>query len=281
MYLFCFHFFESGNSVKRYTLSSKEVQIDGETYFVPIVDKSVEPYENLEFDTMKKGCDMYKEYSIRGGFDSKLGSAKWVKGVLRYKSMFCSRQGESVKHNVDTLNGDKGVVKRKRASKRSKCAARICFKQIDQTGRFFVLKFVTIHNHELFTNATVHMSRQIRQLNFHDKSVIHNLTMSNIGATKAHAVMSGLKGGYQVEGPTYVDYKNWSRDLDCYIGDSDANMLVDLMNDRKKYVSNFYFEHICQENHLLGCFWADSTAKRNYEEFSDVISFDATYSTNK
>ncbi|KAL4557142.1 hypothetical protein LXL04_035314 [Taraxacum kok-saghyz] len=36
-----------------------------------------------------------------------------------------------------------------------------------------------------------------------------------------------------------------------------------------------------QGSELRGVFWTDSIAKRNYKEFSDVISFDATYRTNK
>nr|KAJ0199798.1 hypothetical protein LSAT_V11C600305100 [Lactuca sativa] len=34
-------------------------------------------------------------------------------------------------------------------------------------------------------------------------------------------------------------------------------------------------------DHLTGLFWADDTLKSNYNEFGDVLSFDATYQTNK
>ena len=32
---------------------------------------------------------------------------------------------------------------------------------------------------------------------------------------------------------------------------------------------------------LTSMFWADEASKLNYEEFRDIVSFDATYDTNK
>lgn len=239
------------------------------------------PSLKMEFDTLEKAIDMYTTYAKRGGFDCKLGSTKRVNGVITYKYMYCNREGQTSKRTLDTLNGDNGVQNRKTVSKRTNCEALICFKQIEQSGRFLVSKFIDTHNHELYTNDTVHMSKDKRKLDYYDQSALYNLGINNIGATKTHTIMTGLKGGYENQGPTYVDYKNWSRDLSCFIGDSDANMLVNLMMERKKFLPQFSFEYICKDNHLLGCFWADGIAKRNYMEFSDVISFDATFRTNK
>ncbi|XP_071708510.1 protein FAR-RED IMPAIRED RESPONSE 1-like [Rutidosis leptorrhynchoides] len=53
------------------------------------------------------------------------------------------------------------------------------------------------------------------------------------------------------------------------------------MEERKKYVPGFSFEYKLEKSQLHFIFWADEVAKCNYKEFSDVISFDATYRTNR
>ncbi|XP_023730878.3 protein FAR1-RELATED SEQUENCE 6-like [Lactuca sativa] len=83
-----------------------------------------------------------------------------------------------------------------------------------------------------------------------------DMVFYNTRASKADSMVTGLKGGYSKQGAKKIDYKNFSRDLNCYIGDSD-------------------------DDELRALFWADAIAKRNYKKFSDVVSFDATYKTNK
>nr|GEV74904.1 coatomer subunit gamma-2 [Tanacetum cinerariifolium] len=61
----------------------------------------------------------------------------------------------------------------------------------------------------------------------------------------------------------------------------DAQMLVDKLNDRKKHVPNFSFEYKTVNDELSRMFWADETMKCNYIAFGDVVSFDATYRTNR
>nr|GMD86949.1 protein FAR1-RELATED SEQUENCE 5-like [Ipomoea batatas] len=41
-----------------------------------------------------------------------------------------------------------------------------------------------------------------------------------------------------------------------------------------------YIHNVDEENQLRRVFWADLTAKKNYECFRDMVSFDATYRTN-
>ncbi|XP_071704523.1 protein FAR1-RELATED SEQUENCE 2-like [Rutidosis leptorrhynchoides] len=75
--------------------------------------------------------------------------------------------------------------------------------------------------------------------------------------------------------------RNWKRDLNVFINATDSQMLVNKMEERKKYVPGFSFEYKLEKSQLHSIFWADEVAKCNYKEFSDVISFDATYRTNR
>ncbi|GKB55376.1 FAR1-related sequence 5-like protein, partial [Tanacetum coccineum] len=64
-------------------------------------------------------------------------------------------------------------------------------------------------------------------------------------------------------------------------GESDAQMLINKMENRKMYVSNFTFQYKVENSELVVMFWADEVVKCNYKEFRDIVSFDATFNSNK
>ncbi|GJW02674.1 regulation of nuclear pre-mRNA domain-containing protein 1B [Tanacetum coccineum] len=47
------------------------------------------------------------------------------------------------------------------------------------------------------------------------------------------------------------------------------------------YVPNFTFQYRVENSELVSMFWADEVAKCNYKEFGDIVSFDATFNSNK
>nr|GEX32998.1 hypothetical protein [Tanacetum cinerariifolium] len=64
-------------------------------------------------------------------------------------------------------------------------------------------------------------------------------------------------------------------------GESDAQMLINKMENRKMYVLNFTFQYRVENSELVAMFWADEVAKCNYKEFRDIVYFDATFNSNK
>lgn len=102
-----------------------------------------------------------------------------------------------------------------------------------------------------------------------------------MGATKAHKLRVALKGGYECVGPEESDYKNFRKKLGNIIGNKDAQLVVNKMNERKTYYPNYSFEYKCVDSMLNAMFWVDETDKVFYKEFGDVISFDTTFRTNK
>ena len=89
-------------------------------------------------------------------------------------------------------------------------------------------------------------------------------------------------GGFENVGATAVDCKNFKGGMNSFVGEYDADMIVSRLNDKKKYLPDYSFEYSTDSNNALtGLFWADALCKRNYMEFGDVISFDATFNTNK
>nr|GEU92387.1 hypothetical protein [Tanacetum cinerariifolium] len=50
---------------------------------------------------------------------------------------------------------------------------------------------------------------------------------------------------------------------------------------RHEFTKDFSFDYFVEDAELCGLFWVDELAKCNYKEFGDIVSFDATYKTNK
>ncbi|XP_042752267.1 protein FAR1-RELATED SEQUENCE 5-like [Lactuca sativa] len=137
------------------------------------------------------------------------------------------------------------------------------------------------HNHPLISRDNMLFARHHRQLDDTKKSFILAMSNQNIGATIAHRLYTSILGGYNFVGGLIDDFKNYMRDLNCFIGGSDAQMLVDKLNNKKENVKNFSFEYRVENKQLNVIFWADETSKINYKEFGDVVSFDATFRTNR
>nr|GEZ58280.1 hypothetical protein [Tanacetum cinerariifolium] len=64
-------------------------------------------------------------------------------------------------------------------------------------------------------------------------------------------------------------------------GESDAQILINKMENAKMYVPHFTFQYKEENSKLVAMFWANEVAKCNYKEFGDIISFDATFNSNK
>nr|GEV36024.1 hypothetical protein [Tanacetum cinerariifolium] len=99
--------------------------------------------------------------------------------------------------------------------------------------------------------------------------------------TKSGAVQHSMKGGYEYVYGTTDDFKNHQRDVNVFIGESYAQMLINKMENKKMYVPNFTFQYRVENNELVAMFEADEVAKCNYKEFEDIVSFDATFNSNK
>ncbi|GJR85503.1 FAR1-related sequence 5-like protein [Tanacetum coccineum] len=125
------------------------------------------------------------------------------------------------------------------------------------------------------------LSRARRQLHFGDYIFIHRASLSNIGPTIAHRLKVALMSGYDKVRGTPGDYRNFKRAMNLFIGDRDAQMIVDKIINRQRHVPEFSFEHHVFHDELVSMFWADETMKCNYDVFGDVVSFDATFRTNK
>ncbi|KAL9686214.1 hypothetical protein QQ045_023669 [Rhodiola kirilowii] len=91
-----------------------------------------------------------------------------------------------------------------------------------------------------------------------------------------------MSGGCSDVGALVVDFKIFKRDLKSFIGGGDAQMIVNYLTEKKSSDAGFSFEHYINEEGVLSqLFFADKISMKDCNFFADVVSFDATYRTNK
>ncbi|KAJ0800419.1 putative MULE transposase domain, FHY3/FAR1 family [Helianthus annuus] len=117
-------------------------------------------------------------------------------------------------------------------------------------------------------------------MNYMQEQAVNALSALNIGPIKAFNIKWTLYGGFDKVGATKTDFKYFKRDLNKYISEFDADMMIKRLLRKKKYMPNFSMEYIITEDGLRALFWADEDAKRNFTVFG-AVSFNATYQRNK
>ncbi|XP_022040388.1 protein FAR1-RELATED SEQUENCE 5-like [Helianthus annuus] len=137
------------------------------------------------------------------------------------------------------------------------------------------------HNHSFVHEEDLHLLRENRSLSRSHEDMIKKMSNLNIGPVRAFNIMKELCGGFDNVGATKCDFKNFKKELNVFIGEFDAEMLVRRLTRKKEFLPNFTCEYQTTEEGVLKClFWADEDMKRNFYMFGDVVSFDATYKRN-
>lgn len=241
----------------------------------------VRPKIRTVYKTVDAGVAMYKAYAKRAGFDTRMGSVKYKEKIVTHRYVFCNRQGFSQSVYVDTTDETKNKLHRNSNIKRRGCPAFAKFSRVGNSDKFKLYRFCEEHNHPLIKPELRHFLKANRQVDYSTRVFIDKLARLNIGPTRAYRIMQELRGSFNLDGGTVIDYKNEAKKVNCFMEKDDAQMLVDKYLGKKKIDPTLTFEFICDKRVLTSVFWADEAAKGNYREFGDIVSFDATFRTNK
>ncbi|KAJ9539438.1 hypothetical protein OSB04_032171 [Centaurea solstitialis] len=255
----------------------------GSKVWYPNVDVTLKPKIGDYYESLSVAEATYRKYAEQAGFDVRLSNKKINKlGVITGRYFVCSRTGKPPEKYFDSLDVVPGGRKQRNSNiKRTGCQACMKIHFVKERGRYEIYKFIEKHNHELFIPEEMIFSRARRQLQYADHRVVMHGSSSKIGITKAHWMRNALKGGTEFSSCTARDYLNFKRDMMKHVGNKDAQMLVNKLENRRKVCPEYFVEYKRKDNELISIFWADETAPLNYKMFGDVISFDATYRTNK
>ncbi|XP_076910653.1 protein FAR1-RELATED SEQUENCE 5-like [Bidens hawaiensis] len=253
---------------------------------IPQVNASCKPVKGTIFESVDHAYDFYCEYAKKAGFCVRKGGSYMNDGLLKSKYFTCSKEGHKPANSYDYMAEKDGSNRpyykiRKRPTIRCGCRAQIFLKS-DDGLRFEINDFFEGHNHELVDAKDMHFVRSNRKLTHVQQDIIYELSTLNLGPVKAFNIMRTKNGGFEEVGATTDDCKNFKQSLTCYIGEYDAEMVVQRLSGRKNYCDGYSFEYTVNSNGELDClFWADEISKKNYLAFGDIISFDATFKTNK
>ncbi|XP_024974846.1 protein FAR1-RELATED SEQUENCE 5-like [Cynara cardunculus var. scolymus] len=256
------------NESEEYRFDGMGETSDGSKCWFPNIDSKHKPKVGDGFETVESAEKMYQKYANEAGFDVRLSNKK-INKIGRITSRFyvCSKKGRPPSKyfdSLDVLPGDRRI--RNSNVKCSGCGA--CFKihYVKERRLYEVYKFIEQHNHMLFNKEEMRFSRSKRQLHYGDHKNVFHGSSSKVGVTKSHRFRA-ITGDVDCSGGTVRDHQNCKRDMAYFVGNEEAQMLLNVMSNRRK--------------ELLAIFWADETARSNYREFGDAISFDATFRMNK
>ncbi|XP_074288845.1 protein FAR1-RELATED SEQUENCE 5-like [Silene latifolia] len=160
------------------------------------------------------------------------------------------------------------------------CDAMIEFRLIKDV--YVVTQFREWHNHRLCSLTNQEFQRKKRHLHLFHKKAIIDQSKVNLGPTSAYRYSKEHADGYENVGAQLIDFKNFGRDIKCFIGDKDAQLFIYNFENLRETNPGFYFAYeVDSFKCLVRVFWCDAQARRNYSSFGDLVSFDPTYGTNK
>lgn len=216
--------------------------------------ESSQPRIGMEFDSWEDGKAFYEQYAHEVGFSVRTYTQhKGEGGVPVWKRFVCAREGWRKKKDI-IVNGQVKKPKRNVKLTRCGCEAMIGFKRRDD-GKYEVARFVEAHKHLLVSP---------RKKQFLKSNV-------EVDTRRRHQNAS-----------TKRDLRSNYHEFKVIVEDTDAQTIIDTMRSKQRIDPSFFFDYqIDDKNKLAHIFWADSTSRKNYALFGDVVFFDSTYRTNR
>ncbi|XP_074300835.1 protein FAR1-RELATED SEQUENCE 5-like [Silene latifolia] len=207
------------------------------------------------FEMLEEAISFYDVYAEACGFEPRKSSQKSsVSGDVKYKFVVCNREGfRDRKRKANVLDSGKEQATSRPFDIRNTKLTRICYTAMV----------------EFRYNGDGYVVFQFRE-------------WVNQGPTRAFRNVKEYVDGYENVGAQLVDFKNFGRDIKCFIGDRDAQLFVNYFEDKRDTIEGFYFAYEVDSGKcLVRAFWCDAESRRNYALFGDYITYDPTYSTNK
>ncbi|XP_074298107.1 protein FAR1-RELATED SEQUENCE 5-like [Silene latifolia] len=241
------------------------------------------PHIGQFFVTLEEAISFYDLYAEACCFESRKYSQKrFVSSDVQYKFVDCNREGfRDRKRKAIVLDSGKEQATprpfdiRNTKLTRIGCTAMIEFRY--NGDGYVVFQFREWHNHRLCSLRNLQFQKIHKNLHLYHKKKIIDHSRVNQGPTMAFRNVKEYVDGYENVGAQLVDFKNFGRDIKCFIGDRDAQLFVNHFEDKRDTTEGFYFAYEVVSGKCLVCaFWCDAESRRNYALFGDYITYDPT-----
>nr|GEZ02758.1 protein FAR1-related sequence 5-like [Tanacetum cinerariifolium] len=146
------------------------------------------------------------------------------------------------------------------------CKACVLFDMVPHTTKYTLTTFDVEHNHELDRVKYKYLSKAERKLTYNEAA------NANIGVVRAHNLYTDFKDSSSLVHDTQTEFKNFTCGVNCFIKDSDTQMLITRMEERQEFTKDFSFDYFVKDAEFCGLFWVDEVAKCNYKELGDIAS---------
>ncbi|KAK9668040.1 hypothetical protein RND81_13G031200 [Saponaria officinalis] len=276
---------------------SLRVTPGGSEEWVRNISTQFTPTIGQTFATLDEGIQFYETYVMACGFEPRKSSTKRFRdnGDIKTKLVVCHREGfrDSKPRTLLSNGEEEEPMVKPYDPKKTKvtmigCKARILFKfiiqEIDEVKvpLFVVGQFHAAHNHLLCQLKFREFQKKCRDLNIQHKQFIVDNCKVNVGPTATFRSVKEYVDGYKNIGACLTDFKNFGREIKCFIGLEDAQMFIDQLETFSQTRKGFYYAYDIDQNKcLFRVFWADAEARRNYSLYGEAVTFDPTYSTNR
>ncbi|GKE60333.1 DNA-directed DNA polymerase, partial [Tanacetum coccineum] len=196
-------------------------------FWVPRISASVLPELETVFGNIEECISLYKNYASTTGFAVRLSSQKRLKGgYVKRKYLVCNMEGYPKKICLNTLAPKKDDKQVRTSNYRvCGCKARVVFYLVPGTTKYTLTTFDVKHNHELDRIEYKHLSKAGRKLSYAEQLFIIKAANENIGVVRAPNLYTGLKGSSSLVHGTETEFKNFTRGVNYFIGDSDAQIV--------------------------------------------------------
>ncbi|GJT01628.1 FAR1 DNA binding domain, zinc finger, SWIM-type, MULE transposase domain containing protein [Tanacetum coccineum] len=208
--------------------------------WIPDVESNLKPSKGHIFLSLTQAYNFYRHYGKlrRGGKkrDSKYDNHKYDTSVANRDK----GKGKAVD------DGSNGKGKKIDVSKVSESAVNNSFRKNTsrKTGRvrkidgimFEVYVFVEEHNHPLVSLEDIQFLMSSRDLGSSKHQFLFQVLNSNVGPVRVFKLMKEMYEGFENIGATAVDCKFFTRDLNMCIGDRDAQMAMEKLENLEKHL---------------------------------------------
>jgi hypothetical protein len=193
----------------------------------------------MVFDSIDQAFVFYQNYALSSGFSARKHTDYKHSGVTKIRYFVCSKEGFKHGRVFDTLDDQgKCKTKRRKPSKRCGCKALIKLK-LSEDKKYYIREFQEVHNHPFVAHEDMQFLPAMRNVDFVKQNAIDALSSINLGPVRAFNVLKSLYGSAVDLGATKSDFKNYKRDLNKYIGDNDAEMVIQKLM-KKSILPKFY-----------------------------------------
>ncbi|XP_012833069.1 PREDICTED: protein FAR1-RELATED SEQUENCE 5-like [Erythranthe guttata] len=234
----------------------------------------------MVFDNPEDAQTFYTRYARRVGFGIRKNHKRLSQSdkLLIGVDYTFSREEQPKQSN----EGKTKSSKTNQSETKIGCKAMMSVSLRREEEKWVVTRFVTYHNHELYTPRTTSLLRGHRKITPAQKNLINVLNESGIPATKIMSVLSHGSGGESNVGCALIDVQNHignkRREL---LKEGDAQRMHNYFMECQSKNPGFVYSIQLDDNNRMGnFFWANTRSRLAYQYFGDVVTFDATYLTN-